>query len=352
MPVRRAGRARRDQPHAVLVRGAQRPEGLEPPARLPVRRRVRHRVLAGLARSAPTSSTTRCSSKGYAVATANFNTFQTSCNDVLSAETAMMVKEHVAETIGAAEVHDRRGRVRRRDPAADDRARTTRASSTRSSPVIPFPDAISIAPGVSDCGLLANFYDDARRRLHRPSSGPRSTATARSGTCRALDLVVPRRRSTRPPAATRGSRRSRSSRRRTPTGIRCTLQDLNRNEFGIDPKTGFAHRPLDNVGVQYGLQGGQRRDDHRRPVPRPQRGDRRLRHQRPDRRRARAVDPGRDPPRVRDRSGAVGRRRVRDIPIITVNLYSDPFGDIHDRFRLFTIRERLRQTTARSTATS
>ncbi len=30
------------------------------------------------------------------------------------------------------------------------------------------------------------------------------------------------------------------------------------------------------------------------------------------------------------------------MPIITVNLYSDPYGDIHDRFRLFTIRERLR----------
>ena len=36
-------------------------------------------------------------------------------------------------------------------------------------------------------------------------------------------------------------------------GIRCTLQDGNVNQFGRDPKTGFARRPLDNVGVQYGL---------------------------------------------------------------------------------------------------
>ena len=37
-----------------------------------------------------------------------------------------------------------------------------------------------------------------------------------------------------------------------------------------------------------------------------------------------------------------GGGNMREIPIITVNLYSDPYGDIHDRFRLFTIRERLR----------
>ena len=72
--------------------------------------------------------------------------------------------------------------------------------------------------------------------------------------------------------------------------------------------------------------------------------DRRLRHQRPDRRRARgAPTAGRDPARVRDGPGPrPAGATIRDIPIITVNLYSDPYGDIHDRFRLFTIRERLR----------
>jgi hypothetical protein len=34
---------------------------------------------------------------------------------------------------------------------------------------------------------------------------------------------------------------------------------------------------------------------------------------------------------------------LRDMPIITVNLYSDAYGDIHDRFRLFSIRERLKK---------
>src|SRR5262245_58396077 len=38
-----------------------------------------------------------------------------------------------------------------------------------------------------------------------------------------------------------------------PGGARCTIHDNNVNALGIDPRTGFARRPLDNVGVQYGL---------------------------------------------------------------------------------------------------
>ena len=37
-------------------------------------------------------------------------------------------------------------------------------------------------------------------------------------------------------------------------GVRCTYQDNLASTFGIDPKTGFARSPFDNVGVQYGLQ--------------------------------------------------------------------------------------------------
>jgi hypothetical protein len=38
-----------------------------------------------------------------------------------------------------------------------------------------------------------------------------------------------------------------------PTGARPTVYDANKNMYGVDPKTGFALRPFDNVGVQYGL---------------------------------------------------------------------------------------------------
>ena len=39
-----------------------------------------------------------------------------------------------------------------------------------------------------------------------------------------------------------------------PHGARGTVYDAARNVYGIDPRTGFALRPFDNVGVQYGLQ--------------------------------------------------------------------------------------------------
>ena len=39
-----------------------------------------------------------------------------------------------------------------------------------------------------------------------------------------------------------------------PTGVRCTVFDSQINEYGRYPTTGFAHRSLNNVGVQYGLE--------------------------------------------------------------------------------------------------
>jgi hypothetical protein len=41
---------------------------------------------------------------------------------------------------------------------------------------------------------------------------------------------------------------------KSPRGARPTLFDDARNVYGVDPKTGFARRPFDNVGVQYGLE--------------------------------------------------------------------------------------------------
>src|SRR5207237_1736826 len=37
-----------------------------------------------------------------------------------------------------------------------------------------------------------------------------------------------------------------------PDGVRCTYQDAYVAVYGKDAKTGFARRPFDNVGVQYG----------------------------------------------------------------------------------------------------
>jgi hypothetical protein len=278
-------------------------------------------------------------SSGYAVAMANFNTFQTSCNDVLSAETALMVKEHVAETIGEPRFTIGAGAsggaiqqlmIAQNYPGILDAL----------SPVIPFPDALSIAPGVTDCGLLEHYFAGPGATL---TSAQRAAVTGylTDASCKLwvssfLNTINPRGSSCDariPPSQIYSTS--------NPTGIRCTLQDYNRNLVGIDKSTGFANRPLDNVGVQYGLValqhhvitvdqfldlneriGGFDIDGHFQPQ-RETSAPKNFR---------RLYQTG----RVLSGGGS-----LRKIPIITVNFYSDPIGDIHTRVRLFTIRDRL-----------
>ncbi len=59
--------------------------------------------------------------RGYAVASSSLNVYDNNCSEVISAEVALMVKEHFAETYGKPSVHDRLWRLGRRDPAASDR---------------------------------------------------------------------------------------------------------------------------------------------------------------------------------------------------------------------------------------
>ncbi len=251
----------------------------------------------------------------------------------------MMVKEHVAETLGSIRWTIGAGAsggaiqqlmIAQNYPGILDAL----------SPVVPFPDAISVAPGVSDCGLLANFYsgrgESFTTEQRAAVNGHMTVGTCALWISSFLSTIDPAN-GCDPliPANEIFSDENTS-------GIRCTLQDLNRNEFGINPKTGYARRPLDNVGVQYGLRavnagkitvdqfldlnadiGGYDIDgtivaNRERATPAE------VRH---------AYETG----RVLSGGGS-----LRDIPIVTVNLYSDPYGDIHDRFRLFTIRERLR----------
>jgi hypothetical protein len=282
----------------------------------------------------------RLLSKGYAVATANFNTFQTSCNDVLSAETAMMVKEHVAETIGAPRFTIGAGGsggaiqqllIAQNYPGILDAL----------SPVVPFPDAISVAPGVSDCGLLAHYYESPAGQTLTDAQQAAINGHQTTGTCR---LWISSFLSTIDPSVGCDPQipADRIYSAANPGGIRCTLQDLNRNEFGIDPVTGFARRPLDNVGVQYGLRAlnaGTITVDQFLDLNESVGGYDINGGFVAERETARRADFRRAYETGRVLSGGGG---MRDLPIITVNLYSDPYGDIHDRFRLFTIRDRLR----------
>lgn len=277
---------------------------------------------------------------GYAVATNTLDVFQTACHDVLSAEAMMMTRERFVERYGVPEYTIGDGGsggaiqqllIAQNYPGLLDAL----------SPSVPFPDAATIAGGVTDCGLLVEYFESERGSSLTPEQQTAITGHASTGTCAmwkdlflgaidpttGCDPELPTDAVYDPDA--------------NPDGARCTLQDVNVNVFGRDPDTGFARRALDNVGIQYGLGaladgaitvdefldlnefvGGWDIDG----VIRPER-----------------TEATEETISVAYRTGRVtGEGALQDLPIILRNVYTDDAGDIHTRYQAFSIRERLR----------
>ena len=133
-----------------------------------------------------------------------------------------------------------------------------------------------------------------------------------------------------------------------PKGARCTTQDIRVNIYGRDPKTGWARRPTDNVGLQYGLAalnsgaitvdeflevnekvGGT--DINGAIVPQRTEGD------------PLAI-------KAMYESGlkASYNSALANVPILMSRSYTDNRGDIHDRQRDFVVRARLERSNGRS----
>lgn len=133
-----------------------------------------------------------------------------------------------------------------------------------------------------------------------------------------------------------------------PKGARCTMQEMRANIYGRDPKTGFARKPQDNIGLQYGLAalnsgvisvdeflelnekiGGNDLDGGF--VAQRSAGD------------EIAI-------RALYTSGLInsGGGGLANVPILHARPYTDAIGDIHDRHRDLTIRARLERANKRS----
>jgi Tannase-like family of unknown function (DUF6351) len=292
---------------------------------------------------------------GYVTATSTFNTFQVMCNDVLSAESASMVKEHVVETYGEP-VHTigegGSGGAIQQILIAQDYPGLLDAIA----PTVPFPDALSISGGVYDCALLQRYYATPTGRALSAEQRAAVNGHAVAGTC---DLwsstfasginpstgcltdfsafvgeaaVVPF--STIPPAEIYDPDTN-------PDGWRCTVWESNVQVTGTDPDTGFARPGYDNEGVQYGL------DALNAGVISPEQfidlnagvgGFTDDGEPRAERSVVAADLPGRayETGRV---SGPYGG--LPDTPMILVNVYTDEMGDIHDRVRSFSLLDRL-----------
>ncbi len=133
-----------------------------------------------------------------------------------------------------------------------------------------------------------------------------------------------------------------------PKGARCTTQDIRVNIYGRDPKTGWARRPTDNIGLQYGLaalNSGAITVDEFLDVNEKVGGtdiDGKVVAERTEG----------DPIALKNmyESGlkASYNAALGNVPILMSRIYTDNRGDIHDRQRDFVVRARLQRANGRS----
>ena len=284
---------------------------------------------------------------GNMLATSTFNTFNTACDDVLSAETLMMVTEHVVETVrdpryvvgqGGSGGAIQQYLINQNYPGLLD------ASNT----LVSYPDVFSISPGVGDCGLLNRYYGT-------PSGSAFTTEQRTAVNGHGTPLFCAAWAATFLPLASPGLGCHASVPTDAvfdpddrPDGVRCTMQDSLANLLPRDPDSGHVDSHVDNVGIEYGrraLMAGVISVDQFLNLNDHIGGyspDGEITDDR------RVADPA-----VVEHVYATGRINQgggsnRIVPTIDVDLYTDLGFDIHDRFRLFSIRERHRLADGRT----
>jgi hypothetical protein len=207
--------------------------------------------------------------EGYAVFTNTLNHPTNSCNAHLAGETTMMGKQHFIETFGV--------------PAFTVSVGSSGGAYTslQIADAFPglfdgvfvdatFPDAMVIAMTSMDDKLLNHYYTGAN--VAGVSEQQMVSVSGHKSARAWYDLAVQSGRTdpltgrveTIPTAGSFGgpylsgafNAAVPASQRwdpvANPTGARATVFDVNRNVFGVDAQ-GYALRPFDNVGVQYGL---------------------------------------------------------------------------------------------------
>jgi len=201
-------------------------------------------------------------SRGFMVANSGLNVHGESANDNVSAEAVLMLKEHIRKTYGLIRYTIGNGcsggslqqyMIAAMYPGLLDGIQ----------PNCSFPDVWTTAQEVFDCVLLIHYESTAAS----PAAG--AAATLADGhrdpsDCVAWDATFGN--ADNPTTAANCALPAADvySPTSNPTGVRCTLQDYQQAVWGPRPQgvwsavekrigRGFAARPFDNVGVQYGL---------------------------------------------------------------------------------------------------
>ena len=288
--------------------------------------------------------------QGYAVASASLNVFGNNCNDLLASETMMMVKERFIEAYGAPRFTIGWGC----SGGSYQQLQTADNYPGLIDGIIPcrtFPDvAFDTVPVITDARLLNRYFSSSASPAFTEAQKQAVAGFVTMATMGNVDKGSAGRIHVSefcPPALPVALRYHPTD---NPKGARCDVYDHTVNAYGRDPKTGFARRPLDNVGVQYGLAAVNAWPHHDGPVSRSERTDRRLRQRRqrggqPLRRRS--AGDSRRLPHGPVTSGGGG---LASTPIIDYRNYLDdqPDGDVHLRYHSFALRERLLKANGRA----
>jgi hypothetical protein len=205
-------------------------------------------------------------------------------------------------------------------------------------PTLSFPDS---SLHTADCGLLQNLWRKVDAAVWTDAKKGAVEGYTK-GTCAAWERsFVPVLTATN----ARGCALTDSSKVydpvKNPKGVRCTLQEMRVNIYGRDPKTGFARKTQDNIGLQYGLAGlnnGTLTVDEFLELNEKIGGN--------------DIDGAFVSQRSVGDLNAIkalyasglmnsGGGGLKNVPILHSRPYTDAIGDIHDRHRDFTIRARL-----------
>jgi hypothetical protein len=291
--------------------------------------------------------------KGYAVASSTLNVnAQGGCNDPLSAETTLMVKERFAEVYGPP-IHTigsggsggamQQLLIAGAYPGILDGIM----------PSLTFPDATTYFIDTPECRLILRRYLNGRRlpeETKRVIGGWSTWSTCEQSLGPRPNRIGPDDCPSDIPAGVEYDART------NPTGLRCSIYDAMRSvymtkmydEITPTPQMEFARSPHDNTGVQYGLValneglitkelfldlnekvGGWDIDFNWRPE---------------------RAEADRGAVRIAYQTGRVtsGKGGLRTTPVIDERSYLDDQGNFHQSFYSFAMRERLRRDNGHS----
>ena len=280
-------------------------------------------------------------SLGYAAAASSLNVFGTSCADVLSAETMMMVKERFIEAYGVPRYtigSGASGGSMQQHLIAQNYPGLLDGIQPSSS----FPDSLSFLFPATDCLLLDDVFKTSAlswtEEQKTAVAGFRTWGVCATTTGSRLGFygnrVDPKACAASIPPASVFDPTS------NPNGARCTYQDNMVNVYGRDPRTGYARRPYDNVGVQYGLKafmaGKISAEQFVELNERAAGYD--INGRRTSERMVADVEALR---RAYQTGRVTGAGGLATIPIIDFRVYRDDISDVHDAVRSHIMRARL-----------